>query len=79
MTRYQFKGNIPLTYPEHLHPEQDGVLVADPDEIIEFRDQLPPGDGNWYDEGTGRAHTPPRHHVEEEGVPGTGDGPDQED
>jgi len=48
MTEYRYHGNDKRSYPDRIHPEhQNGVLWVDPDEIIEFGDQIPPEDGLW--------------------------------
>lgn len=65
MTEFVFRGPQKTTYPQYQHPEQPGVLVADPDEIIDFGPASPPEDGKWYDVVSGEPYTGPAMSVEE--------------
>lgn len=49
MTVYIYRGPYQQSYGQFLHPEQPGVLVVEPGEMVEFGDGLPPQDGQWYD------------------------------
>lgn len=61
---YEFRGHQALTYPGHQHPERDGVLSAEPGEIIDFGDHAsPPDDQRWYDVPSGEAYSPSPHVV----------------
>jgi len=75
--RYEYRGD-PRYYPQHRHPGQDGVLVVEPGEIVNFGDSLPPDDGLWFDMD-GQAVLPARPSVEDEDESagtGAGDPPD---
>ena len=61
---YEFRWHSPLTYPGHLHPEQPGVLAAEPGEIVDFGAASPPNDGKWYDVSSGQAYLGPSPDVE---------------
>lgn len=84
MAEYQYTGHDKRVWPGHPHPEQDGVLVADPDEIVDFGEALPPADGSWYDVSSGDQYTgapPPDVEADEHDADlGTGNAAeDQED
>lgn len=49
MTEYVYRGRVSAVYPSFPHPERPGVLSAEPGEIVDFGNESPPGDGNWYD------------------------------
>lgn len=87
MSEYEYKGHSTRYWPGHLHPEGEGVLTAEPGEIVDFGDALPPDDGSWYDVSSGEPHLP-RAVTDVEGDDeeeqadadqGTGDAEDQED
>lgn len=54
MTEYRYDGTTPRAYPFLPHPERDGVLTVEPDEIVDFGDRLPPYDGLWAVETDGQ-------------------------
>lgn len=52
--KYTYRGPGPgRQYPQILHPEQPGVLWGFPDGEVDFGEDNPPGDGFWYDSGSG--------------------------
>jgi hypothetical protein len=85
MSEFVYRGHVPRTYPGHLHPEQDGVLSVDPDEVIDFGTVSPPADGQWYDNSSGQpflGQPAPVTDVvgdDDSGEPGTGDASEQQE
>jgi len=59
MAEFEFRGHTARTYPGYQHPEREGVLQAEPGEIIEFGNASPPGDRQWYDVSSGGVYPPP--------------------
>lgn len=80
MTRdYVFGGHQATTYPQFQHPEQDGVLTAEPGEILTFDQTSPPADGHWYDVSSGDPWLGQATAEEAEAGPDDGGGQDKED
>jgi len=89
MTEYRYQGDhTPTIYPSYQHPEQDGVLVVIPGQVVDFGDASPPPDGKWYDISSGEPYLGPVTSVEaasepgdeaQEANPAQGDAEDQED
>lgn len=81
MSMYLYGGPGSRTYPHHMHPHQDGVLVVEPGDMIDFGDGLPPTDGLWADEdGNQVVPEPVQESVDDEaGEPGTGLDGDEDD
>jgi len=57
--KYTYYGPGPRHYPQIRHPEQPGVLWGFPGEEVDFGEDNPPGDGFWYDTGSGLPYTEP--------------------
>jgi hypothetical protein len=74
--KYRFQGHVALTYPGYQHPEQEGVLQAEPNEVVDFGEAFPPGDGLWYDVSSGEAYSPP---AVSDAVPAQGTAEDTEE
>lgn len=74
--RYSYRGYGERVYSSRLHPETGTVLVVRPGDEVEFDDQSPPDDGQWYDCGD-----PPDYEDDSTaGDPGTADdGPGQQE
>jgi hypothetical protein len=79
MSKFEYRGDQTRTWPGHLHPEADGVLVAEPGEIIDFGEASPPADGQWYDVSSGEPSQDVEGTDEDDSDPGTGDAAEQED
>lgn len=56
-TGHRYQGSGTRTYPHHKHPGTGQVLVVDPGEVLDFGEEMPPGDGLWYDVSSGEPYT----------------------